>query len=183
MSIFLYRLGGTIGRHRGLFVGALDAAAGSPRRQRVDARRPLRRLLLDPRHRVQQGQDLLADRFGQTGTSGQILFTATAGKITDTANARRRGHWSRRRRGPRRDPQQPADRRHPDDQPRTSTATLAAALHLPRCRRTQTLAAVQEARRHRRPSGRSPPRSAATPTRARPTRARSRSCSACWSRS
>ena len=33
---------------------------------------------------------MLGDRFDQTGTTGQILFTATTGKITDKANARPR---------------------------------------------------------------------------------------------
>ena len=35
----------------------------------------------------QEGQDLLAQRFGLTGASGQVLFTARSGKITDQANA------------------------------------------------------------------------------------------------
>mgnify|MGYP002378882009 FL=1 len=35
----------------------------------------------------QEGQDLLADRFGLTGASGQVLFEAKQGKITDSANA------------------------------------------------------------------------------------------------
>ena len=87
MSIFLYRLGGTIGRHRGLFVGAwllvlLSLVGGaSMLGDRYDDSFSI------PGTESQEGQDLLADRFGATGTSGQILFTATAGKITDTANA------------------------------------------------------------------------------------------------
>ena len=35
----------------------------------------------------QQGQDLLLDRFDQSGTSAQIIVTASRGSITDGANA------------------------------------------------------------------------------------------------
>src|SRR5207342_255659 len=35
----------------------------------------------------QEGQDLLAERFGLTGANGQVLFEAKQGKITDPANA------------------------------------------------------------------------------------------------
>src|SRR4051794_18871410 len=41
-----------------------------------------------PGTQSQEGQDLLAARFGLTGTSGQIYFSTTKGKITDSANAK-----------------------------------------------------------------------------------------------
>src|SRR5205085_6726528 len=40
-----------------------------------------------PGSQAQQGQDVLASRFGQTGTSGQVIFTTSSGKITDGDNA------------------------------------------------------------------------------------------------
>ncbi|KAA1425392.1 MMPL family transporter [Mumia zhuanghuii] len=85
MSLFLYRLGGLIAARRGTVVAAwflvivtvmgTSAALGD---QYDDA-------FSVPGTQSQEGQDLLADRFGQTGTSGQLLVTATAGKITDSA--------------------------------------------------------------------------------------------------
>ncbi|MGO4256832.1 MMPL family transporter [Marmoricola sp. RAF53] len=83
MSIFLYRLGGTIARHRWTFVAGwlllLFLAVGGSR------------LLGDeyddsvaiPGTESQQGQDVLSDRFGLTGANGQVLFTASTGRITD----------------------------------------------------------------------------------------------------
>ena len=50
-----------------------------------------------PGTQSQQGQDLLGERFGQTGATGQILFTAPSGKITDKANADSRRPRSSRR--------------------------------------------------------------------------------------
>ncbi len=91
MSIFLYRLGGLIGRHRGLvlavwllLLGVLGGGASSLGDRYDDS-------FSIPGTDSQQGQDLLAQRFGQTGTSGQILFTASHGKITDSANAKEVG--------------------------------------------------------------------------------------------
>ncbi|HRK48184.1 MAG TPA: MMPL family transporter, partial [Nocardioides sp.] len=87
MSIFLYRLGHSIGRHRGMVVGlwllvlvALGGAA-STLGDRFDDSFSI------PGTESQEGQDLLADRFGLTGASGQVLFEAKQGKITDSANA------------------------------------------------------------------------------------------------
>src|ERR1700753_4343243 len=85
MSIFLYRLGGAIARHRGTVVATwvllltLLGGAGSMLGDHYDDSVSI------PGTESQQGQDLLGQRFGLTGTSGQILFTATTGAITDKA--------------------------------------------------------------------------------------------------
>ncbi len=85
MSIFLYRLGQTIGRHRGAVVAiwvllllGLVGTAGALGDQFDDS-------FSIPGTESQQGQDLLAQRFGLTGAAGQVLFTARSGKITDSA--------------------------------------------------------------------------------------------------
>ncbi|HET7304157.1 MAG TPA: MMPL family transporter [Segeticoccus sp.] len=87
MSILLYRLGHVIGRRPGLVVAvwllllvALVGGAGTVGDRYDDS-------FTIPGTDSQQGQDLLAQRFGQTGANGQILFSATQGKITSTANA------------------------------------------------------------------------------------------------
>ncbi len=83
MSIFLYRLGGTIARHRGMVVASwvllltLLGGAASMLGDHYDDSFSI------PGTESQQGQDLLGQRFGLTGTSGQILFTAKTGTITD----------------------------------------------------------------------------------------------------
>ena len=87
MSIFLYRLGGAIGRHPGAVLGAwLLVLVGL-----VGGATMLGDSYDDsfsiPGTESQQGQDLLNERFGQTGTTGQILFEVASGKITDSANA------------------------------------------------------------------------------------------------
>jgi RND superfamily putative drug exporter len=87
VSIFLYRLGHSIRRHRGLVVGvwllALLALGGAATAlgDRFDDSFSI------PGTDSQKGQDLLADRFGLTGASGQVLFEAKQGKITDSASA------------------------------------------------------------------------------------------------
>ena len=87
MSILLYRLGGVISRRRGVVVGAwllllvLLGTGASTLGDRYDDSFSI------PGTDSQKGQDLLAQRFGQTGANGQILFTAKKGKITDSANA------------------------------------------------------------------------------------------------
>ncbi|MBV9832255.1 MAG: MMPL family transporter [Marmoricola sp.] len=83
MSIFLFKLGGMIARHRGTVVAtwvlllALLGGAASMLGDHFDDSFSI------PGTESQQGQDLLAQRFGLTGTSGQILFTTTTGSITD----------------------------------------------------------------------------------------------------
>ena len=87
MSILLYRLGGLIGRHRGLVVAfwllllVLTVGGSTALGDRYDDSFSI------PGTDSQKGQDVLAQRFGQTGASGQILFTAKKGKITDSANS------------------------------------------------------------------------------------------------
>jgi putative drug exporter of the RND superfamily len=87
MSILLYRLGLLIGRHRLLVVAAwvllvaVVAGGASLIGDRYDDSFSI------PGTDSQKGQDLLAQRFGQTGTSGQVLFTADKGKITDSTDS------------------------------------------------------------------------------------------------
>src|ERR1700710_2400302 len=83
MSIFLYRLGRAIARHRGVVLGAwglmlalLGGAAGMLGDHYDDS-------FSIPGTESQQGQDLLGVRFGLTGTSGQVLFSVKSGAITD----------------------------------------------------------------------------------------------------
>jgi RND superfamily putative drug exporter len=87
VSIFLYRLGRAIARHRGMVVGlwllvlvALGGAAATLGDRYDDS-------FSIPGTESQQGQDLLAERFGLTGASGQVLFEAKQGRITDPGNA------------------------------------------------------------------------------------------------
>ena len=87
MSILLYGLGRTIGRHRGLVVAIwflllvlLGGAASLLGDQYDDS-------FSIPGTDSQRGQDVLAEQFGQTGASGQVLFTARTGKITAAADA------------------------------------------------------------------------------------------------
>ena len=73
----------------------------------------------------QEGQDLLGQRFGLTGTSGQMMFTATSGE--DHRRRQRRGGRQAGqgdRQGPRRRAQQPADGRPRRCSTTDSTATL-----------------------------------------------------------
>ena len=88
MSIFLYRLGGFIAKRRGLVVGTwmlvlglLGGAAAMLGDSYDDS-------FSIPGTESQEGQDILGDRFDQTGATGQILFTVKTGKITDSANAK-----------------------------------------------------------------------------------------------
>ena len=94
MSIFLYRLGGVIAKHRGLVLGVwmlvlglLGGGAAMLGDQYDDS-------FSIPGTESQEGQDILGDRFDQTGATGQILFTVKTGKITDSANAKSVGDIS-----------------------------------------------------------------------------------------
>ncbi len=94
MSIFLYRLGGLIAKHRGLVLGVwmlvlglLGGGAAMLGDQYDDS-------FSIPGTESQEGQDILGDRFDQTGATGQILFTVKTGKITDSANAKSVGDIS-----------------------------------------------------------------------------------------
>jgi len=87
MSVFLYRLGSVIARQRGLVIGAWLLVLGAV----VGASMALGDQYDDsftiPGTQSQEGQDILLDRFDQSGTSAQILFTADSGTITDSASA------------------------------------------------------------------------------------------------
>ena len=85
--MFLFRLGGRIARRRGvvlavwgLVLAALIGGAGMLGTHYDDT-------FVIPGTQSQEGQDVLADRFGITGTSGQVMVTATSGAITDSAAA------------------------------------------------------------------------------------------------
>jgi RND superfamily putative drug exporter len=88
MSVLLYRLGGFVGRRRGLVVGAwllvLAAVVGGS-------------LTLGPSYddgftvpgtQSQEGEDLIRDRFGQSGTTAQVVFEVDSGQVTGKAHAR-----------------------------------------------------------------------------------------------
>jgi RND superfamily putative drug exporter len=88
MSVLLYRLGGFVGRHRGLVVGAwllvLAAVVGGS-------------LTLGPAYddgfsvpgtQSQEGEDLIRDRFGQSGTTAQVVLEVDRGRVTGKAHAR-----------------------------------------------------------------------------------------------
>ncbi|TIC88266.1 MMPL family transporter [Nocardioides sp. GY 10113] len=88
MSVLLYRLGVFLSRRRGLVVGGwllvLLAVVGSSTTLGND----FDDSFTVPGTQSQEGLDLIRDRFGQSGTSGQVIFTAAAGAITGSANAR-----------------------------------------------------------------------------------------------
>lgn len=88
MSILLYRLGSAIARHRGIVLSAwllvlagFIGLAGMLGTHYDDT-------FTLPGSQSQAGQDVLASRFGQTGTNGQVIFTAASGRITDKTSAK-----------------------------------------------------------------------------------------------
>ena len=88
MSILLYRLGCAIARRRGVVLSAwllvfagLIGLSGMLGTHYDDT-------FTLPGSPAQAGQDVLASRFGQTGTNGQVIFTADSGRITDKTNAK-----------------------------------------------------------------------------------------------
>ena len=127
---------------------------------------------------------MLGDRFGQTGATGQILFTVTTGKITDSANAKVVGTVStaigKVKGVTLSNPLKADDPMISKDQPSTlGQVRFSADGAVRRDSRRRSWR-----RRSRRPSSDVwTRRSVATPTRTPPTPARSPSCSACWCRS
>ena len=87
MSVFLYRLGSLLARFRGRVVGAwvlvLAAVVGASMMLGEDYDSSFS----IPGTQSQEGLELVQDRFGQSGTAAQIIFTADSGAITDAANA------------------------------------------------------------------------------------------------
>ena len=87
VSIFLFRLAGGIARYRGAVLAGwflllvLAGGGAAMLGDRYDDSVAI------PGTESQQGQDVLSDRFGLTGANGQVLLTATSGKITDKANS------------------------------------------------------------------------------------------------
>ena len=87
MSVFLHRLGGFLGRNAvlvvvgwGLVLGAVVGLAGMLGDDFDDS-------FSIPGTESQQGQDIVLDRFDQSGTTASIVFTATSGRITGSAHA------------------------------------------------------------------------------------------------
>ena len=183
ISIFLYGLGGLIARRRGLVLGVwllvLVFLVGSA-------------ALLGPKYDdsfsipgtpSQQGQDVLADRFGLTGTNGQVLYTSTSGAVTAKGPAAAVGQTVSAM-----DKVSGVTVSNPltADTPLVSQdtrSTIAQVRFASKTPSETTLDAVQTGGGAARRLRARPPRSAATPTRPRPTRARCPSCWACSSRS
>ena len=182
MSIFLYRLAGGIARRRGAVVAAwffllvLVAGGAAMLGDEYDDSVAI------PGTESQQGQDVLSDRFGLTGANGQVLLSATTGKINDTSNGATVGQIIKKTNAV-----HGVSVSNPltGDQPllnKDSTSTLATLRFDDQVPSEAVLDAVQKAAAPpRHPPSR--PRSAAMRTRPRPTRARCPSCSACWCRS
>ena len=88
MSIALYRLGRFIARRRGLVLGiwgllfAFLLGCSALLGDHYDDSFSI------PGTQSQQGQDVVGERFGQTGATGQILFTVPSGTITDSASSK-----------------------------------------------------------------------------------------------
>ncbi|MEQ6903448.1 MMPL family transporter [Nocardioides sp. YIM 152588] len=87
MSVLLYRLGTLLGRRPGLVVGGwllvLLAVVGSS----VTLGDEYDDSFTVPGTQSQEGLDLIRDRFGQSGTAGQVIFSADRGSITGTEHA------------------------------------------------------------------------------------------------
>src|SRR3954467_12901729 len=88
VSIFLYRLGGVIARRAVVVLGVWVLIFVGLVGANVMLGDHYNDTFTLPGTESQEGQDLLAARFGLTGTSGQIYFGTTQGKITDSANAK-----------------------------------------------------------------------------------------------
>jgi RND superfamily putative drug exporter len=88
MSIALYRLGRFIAGRRGLVLGvwgllfAFLLGCSALLGDHYDDSFSI------PGTQSQQGQDVVGERFGQTGATGQILFTVASGTITDAASSK-----------------------------------------------------------------------------------------------
>ncbi len=88
MSVLLYRLGAFLSRHRGLVVGAWLLVFASVIGTSMALGDEYDDSFTIPGTQSQQGLDLIRDRFDQSGTAGQVVFTAQQGKITSAAHAK-----------------------------------------------------------------------------------------------
>jgi putative drug exporter of the RND superfamily len=87
MSIFLYRLGGAVARRAGLVLGLWVLVLGGLVGGAALIGDHYDDTFTLPGSQSQEGQDLLQSRFGQTGTSGQVMFSVPSGTITGSAGA------------------------------------------------------------------------------------------------
>ncbi len=87
MSVFLYRLGAALARRRGLVVGAWLLVLVGVMGSSVVIGDKYDDSFSIPGTQSQEGQDILLDRFDQSGTTASVVFTADSGRITDSANA------------------------------------------------------------------------------------------------
>ena len=92
MSIFLYRLGGLIAKHRGLVLGVWLLVLGSLGGGAAMLGDRYDDSFSIPGTESQEGQDLLADRFGLTGANGQVLFDGQDGQDHRLREREDRGH-------------------------------------------------------------------------------------------
>jgi putative drug exporter of the RND superfamily len=85
--MMLFRLGGAIARRRGVVLAVwflllvLAAGGATMLGDKYDDSVAI------PGTESQQGQDVLSNRFGLTGANGQVLITASSGKITDKTSS------------------------------------------------------------------------------------------------
>jgi RND superfamily putative drug exporter len=85
--MLLFRLGGAIARRKGVVLAVwflLLVLAGGGANMLGDKYDDS---VAIPGTESQQGQDVLSNRFGLTGANGQVLITATTGKITDPSSS------------------------------------------------------------------------------------------------
>ncbi len=87
MSVLLHRLGALIARQKVLVIGVWLLLLGGVLGASMLVGDSYDDTFSIPGTQSQQGEDLLMDRFDQSGTSAQIVFTASSGKITGSTNA------------------------------------------------------------------------------------------------
>ncbi|WP_167880280.1 MMPL family transporter [Nocardioides guangzhouensis] len=88
MSVFLHRLGGMLGRYAAFVVVAWLLVLGTVVGLSMVLGDDYDDSFSIPGTQSQEGQDIILDRFDQSGTTATVVFTATNGKVTDSANAK-----------------------------------------------------------------------------------------------
>ena len=88
MSVLLHRLGGILGRFGGLVVMAWVLLLGTVVGLSLSLGDNYDDSFSIPGTQSQEGQDVVLDRFDQSGTTAQVVFTAKAGKITSPDGSR-----------------------------------------------------------------------------------------------